>query len=318
MKPNSLSIVIPAHNERHCLPALLNSLGPLLQAADVEVVVVDNGSTDGTGELLATYPCSYVHSPHKVNPASARNMGVRASTGAVLAFLDADVVVMPRWIAELQRSLPQLVAQPMTITGDQCHISATPSWIEKYWFAPLRNQPKHYLNGANIVTTRHLFDRIRGFDQGLSTGEDVDFCDRAIADGGRVIFNKEFIVLHEDFPKSAARFIRRERWHGTGDFEQWGKFVRSKIALMATLFSFLHLALLGGIALALTGRPSVILISSTLAGIAALCLLSSVYRFRGAGLTQMIAGSAISYLYFVGRSLSLLQVAKRKLLGPAA
>ena len=179
-----ISVIIPAHNEQRFLPGLLDSLREHLEV-DVEIVVVDCGSTDNTADVARRYPCKLIRNDKKQTPSTTRNIGVEAASGQILVFLDADVVVTACWgarLTELARSSG--VQAGRFVTGDQYHISKEPAWIERFWFEPLRKVPKDYINGGNLITTRLLFDEVGGFDTRLETGEDVDFCHRAVAMGG--------------------------------------------------------------------------------------------------------------------------------------
>lgn len=295
------SIVIPAHNERQYLPGLLESLAPVWSDPAVEIVVFDNGSTDGTAELLKGYPCRLVSTPATVNPSAARNRGVAETRGAVLAFLDADVVVTPQWLDEFRKHRQPLLDRPLTVMGDMYHMSRHPGWIERHWFEPLRTQPAEYFNGGNILTTRLLFDRIGGFDEGLDTGEDVDFCLRASQAGATLVTNAGLVVQHEGFPRTGRAFMRRERWHGRGDWVDRRRFLDSRIAQATVVFFMAHLGAMAALLLGAGGN----VVALALGVAAAVCVASALYRFHRDGWRQWVMGTLISYLYFAGRSLSL-------------
>ena len=91
-----VSIIIPAYNSEKtlaiCLAACLNQSGP-----DTEVIVVDDGSTDGTARIAQTFPVHYIHQEN-CGPAAARNRGAQAASGGVIAFTDADCVPERVWI----------------------------------------------------------------------------------------------------------------------------------------------------------------------------------------------------------------------------
>src|SRR5690625_6395899 len=75
-----------------------------------------------------------------------------------------------------------------------------------------------YINSGNLITTREVMDLVGGFDPGMITGEDVDFCLRAARQGVRLVVNEQFVAHHEGYPRSLLSFFNRELWHGTGDF----------------------------------------------------------------------------------------------------
>jgi glycosyltransferase involved in cell wall biosynthesis len=97
-----LSVVIPTHNRLDVLPEVLAALEAQRGAPEFEVVVVDDGSTDGTGEWLAAYrsalPLRVLRQENR-GPAAARNRGVEVAAGARVAFLGDDTVPVEGWLA---------------------------------------------------------------------------------------------------------------------------------------------------------------------------------------------------------------------------
>ena len=102
------SLVVPAHNEAAFLPRLLDSVNEAKQrylgAEPIEVLVVDNGSTDSTAEIALTRGCRLVREDKRVI-AAVRNSGAREARGAVLAFTDADATIHPETFNAIDRTL---------------------------------------------------------------------------------------------------------------------------------------------------------------------------------------------------------------------
>ena len=112
-----ISLIVPAFNEARYLPRLLDSVERALDAyhgprTDVEIVVADDGSTDGTAAVAAARGCSVVPAGAR-SIAGARNAGARAARGEVLAFVDADSLVHPETFNGVEAAL----ASPRTIGG---------------------------------------------------------------------------------------------------------------------------------------------------------------------------------------------------------
>jgi GT2 family glycosyltransferase len=297
------SIIVPAHNEEGFLPGVLTTIrqhGP----SGCEVIVVDNGSIDNTAAVVAAHGAKLVRLETKTYPAQARNEGVSQARGALLVFLDADVELTPEWQREWVARKDSLQSRPLQVTGDQYHISRRPGWIELGWFAPLRARKPQYINGGNLITTRALFDAIGGFDNRLETGEDVDFCNRATAAGAELVIGTGFKVFHEGYPKTLARFVKRERWHGTGDFRTVGSMLRSKVALSTLVFVLLHLCLLGAVLGALAVGSGYFVAALAAASVLVLCLASATQKFRSSGFAAVLRAWPVMYWYYVGRSLS--------------
>lgn len=100
-EPILVSAIVPVYNGAHCLPRCLESLRRQTHPR-VEIIVVDDGSTDGTPELVQP-PARLLATGGRKGAGAARNVGARAATGAVLFFTDADVVAPPDWIAKALR-----------------------------------------------------------------------------------------------------------------------------------------------------------------------------------------------------------------------
>src|ERR1700722_10475952 len=96
-----LSFVIPARNEEHyigkCLESIFKAIG---DREDIEVIVVDNGSTDATQNVVKTFPKAKLVYEPTPGTSRARESGFRASTGTLVAFLDADTLLPDDWIAK--------------------------------------------------------------------------------------------------------------------------------------------------------------------------------------------------------------------------
>jgi GT2 family glycosyltransferase len=240
--------------------------------------------------------------------AALRNKGASESSGDILVFIDGDVAVTFQWGRELNEAINQLRKDPMQITGSICGITKQPGWLEQNWFDPaLRKKPPTYINSGHLIVSRELFTLIRGFDETLETGEDVDFCERARMSGGTIVPNQQLAVIHKGYPRTLREFIRRERWHGKGDYSSYQKFVSSKPAIASVLStSVLVIALLSSI-VATNIIPSAI----GLALFLGFCLMASIHRF-GCFRTETIRGGLVYGIYFIARALSLVDVLLQK------
>lgn len=303
----SAVIVIPARNEEEFIGGLLHSIG-LYGPPDAELIVVDNASTDSTGEIAREHGARVVRVPDRLFPGAARNLGVErsASCRSILIFLDADVEITPRWQAEWSAQVASFETNPMQITGAAYAISKHPSWLERAWFAPMRARKRSYVPGGNIVITRTLFTALGGFDARLETGEDVDLAVRARELGASVILNDGFQAHHEGFPKSLGPFLNRERWHGRGDLASLERLTRSRIVWATSAFILVHLLGMAFLLQAVITRRTLLPVEVCLAAIAALCLLGTRMAL-GDGIEWSRFGAAIviMYVYYVGRSLSI-------------
>src|SRR5512142_1220020 len=98
-----ISVIVPVKNGADtlgdCLQALLSQTG-LAYGSDYEIIVVDDGSTDGTARLAESFGVT-VHRQANAGPASARNAGAMLARGRYLAFTDADCTPAPDWLYEM-------------------------------------------------------------------------------------------------------------------------------------------------------------------------------------------------------------------------
>lgn len=297
------SVIIPAFNEQELIGQTLTALGRQLQDRDDwELIVVDNGSTDTTPKIAKFFGAKVIVKT-EVTVAQLRNFGVAASSGRVLCFLDADVIVTQQWGNHLNSTLLELERNPLQITGSRCGVSQHPGWIERNWFAPLETRPMRYINSGHLLTTRQLHDFIGGFDAGLTTGEDSDYCRRAREEGASIEANPVLRVIHDGYPKTLIAFLKREIWHGRGDVQTLELLLRSRTALAMMAFSACHVAVLIGV-----GFLSWPMVLTSAFLIALICLLSSLHKYRDAGIRPVLINALLYYIYYVGRSTSLFKM----------
>lgn len=173
-----VSIIIPCYNAEQYLREAIESV--LRQShAPVEILVVDNGSTDRSGQIAQQYPVRYLRLDAP-NLCAARNAGIRESSGAYLAFLDADDRLMPRGIEAGVRLLEERPEYAMTV-GDHVFISRDGAWHSGSSKKCLQGSHYGELLRSNFIEMissalfrRSLFERVGLFDVSLRAAEDYD------------------------------------------------------------------------------------------------------------------------------------------------
>ena len=178
-RPPQLSVVVPAHNRAWCLAEALDSV--LAQdVAGVELIVVDDGSTDGTPQLLAGYGDALrVLRQENRGVSAARNAGIAAAQGEILAFLDSDDVWLP---GKLQAQIDFFAAHPEALI---CQTEEL--WVKNgRRVNPGRRHRKRggmifeaslelcLVSPSAVMIRRELFERVGHFDEGLPACEDYD------------------------------------------------------------------------------------------------------------------------------------------------
>ena len=304
MSPPTISVIIPARNEARRIGDCLGALREFMPAGlSFELLVGDHSSSDATAAIAAGAGATVVTLAGGT-VGELRNTLVASSQGAVLVFIDADVTVTAEWGAHIGRVVQDLAQSGPQITGSHCRVPRSTNPFIRCWFGVLRHSQVNYLGTGHLIVSRELFNRLGGFAPGLRTGEDYDFCTRAREAGAQLLVRPELEVIHHDYPLTVADFIRRERWHGSGDVQSLGRLLRSKVALASVVFIAAHLCFVACLLL-ISGWAVLPLLV-----IAGLPLLMSISKFQGLAIGQRMFNIGICYLYLVGRSLALLKPAR--------
>ncbi|MBC7350635.1 MAG: glycosyltransferase [Candidatus Aminicenantes bacterium] len=300
-----LSIIVPAFNEEDFIVGCLDSVRDVLGATDVkyEIIVVNNGSTDGTTGLLSEMNDVTTLSIDRASVAKARNTGAEVAKGRVIAFLDADVVLERAWGKCIEKLSGG--SEGLFVTGYQYGVRDNPSWIEKYWFGDMEFD---HISGGNLIVSRDAFSVLGGFDSTLKTGEDVDFCDRAKREQNIEFFtDSEFQCIHLGYPRNIPQFVKRELWHGEGDFRSISDFLKSKVAIVAMIYGLLSCLGVGGLIIG-----EWLLSAITFLVIVALNYVISGVRFGDWGGRACLFKNLINYIYFLSRFFSFFKAIKNR------
>ncbi len=203
--PPRVSVITPARDAAATLPALLDALAAQGHD-DFEVVLVDDGSTDATRAIASAHPVvTHVVEGEGRGPGAARNAGVAAAQGEILAFTDADCVPQPDW---LQRGL-EVLANADLVQGrvdPDGPVGLFDRTVNVPRLSPL-------FETANLLIRRETFDRAGGFEPWLAPrrskelAEDVWLGWRARRAGARVKFADDAVVAHAVFPGTPSTFI---------------------------------------------------------------------------------------------------------------
>ena len=168
------SVVIPAYNEEKFLPRLLDSID--VAAANysdgrnkVEVIVADNDSTDGTGEVAAKHGAHVVLVAQR-RIAAARNGGARAATGEIVCFIDADSAVHPQTFNEIERVMSngRYVAGSTGVTLERKSVGLMVTYCLFMPFVILTG-----IDTGVVFCRREDFEAVGGYDESRLYAEDV-------------------------------------------------------------------------------------------------------------------------------------------------
>ena len=211
-----LSIVIVSFNARADLERCLESLHDARPAAAHEILVVDNGSTDGSAEAARRWPgVTVVETGANLGFARANNLGIRAGSGANILLLNSDTIVpagaIDRLLAELDRHEDVAVVGPRLVdAGGRAELSfgrmiGPLNELRQQWLVrsgavedlARRRQYPDWVSGACLLVRRRDAEAVGGLDERFFMyTEDVDFCAAIRARGRRILFTPEVEVVH--------------------------------------------------------------------------------------------------------------------------
>ena len=215
-----ISVVIPTYNYGRFIGEAIESVFAQT-VLPIEVIVVDDGSTDETAATIATFGNSvrYIRQEN-AGVCAARNLGVAESAGELISFLDADDSWDP---TKLEKQLARFGSDPEiglvhcgmrefdTETGEtvELRVEGQEGWVADdllLWERPAVN-----VSGSSIMVSREAFEAAGGFDTKMRVGEDWDFCYR-VARKFKVGFVREPLVNYRSHGASAH--------HNVGEMER--------------------------------------------------------------------------------------------------
>ncbi|MGH2443643.1 MAG: glycosyltransferase [Chloroflexota bacterium] len=198
MKP-FISIIVPTRNRARLLSRLLTSLHNLDYPA-WEAIVVDDGSSDGTGAVVKEFqarglPVRYLYQNWQ-KMGAARNLAMRHAVGDIVAFTDDDCLVDPNWLNALEAAFGShpdaLGVQGKTVTLREQMTPFTRQIEQLEGGQPYRT--------CNIAYRTEIVRQIGGFDTHLIRGEDV-VLGMQVLERGAIVFSADAIVTHPPRPK---------------------------------------------------------------------------------------------------------------------
>jgi GT2 family glycosyltransferase len=209
------SVIVCTYNRARLLERALRSLArQTAPAGEFEIIVVDDGSTDGTAELCSRAGremtnLSYVAMGRNLGLAAAANSGIRRARGGLLLFTDDDCTPQEDWVKRLAASLERhpiaagAIQSPVSNYIKLCHnISQFHPFMSRR-----REGWARSIAGGNMGIRRSLLEELGGFDE-TSQVPDMEFLFRAQAQGHRVRFAPRAVVIHDPDRTNLAAVLR--------------------------------------------------------------------------------------------------------------
>ena len=233
----AVSVIVPAYNSAADLGECLRAIGAAT-AAPLEVIVVDDASTDDTAAVAATAGVRVIRSDVNGGPAAARNRGAAAARGNVLLFIDSDVAIAPDVVARVRATF----ASDPAVAAVFGSYDATPRarGVVSCW----RNLLHHYVHqhGAREAFTfwagcgavrKAAFDAVGGFDPRAAWHfiEDIELGHRLRRAGYRIVLERDMQATHLK-RWTLAGVIRTDVLHRAAP---WTRLLRRSEAMPADL-----------------------------------------------------------------------------------
>ena len=212
-----ITVIIPVWNGRDHLGECLRALEiQTLPREAFEVIVVDNGSTDGTAEFAASFPGIRVINEPEPGSYRARNAGLAQALGAFVAFTDADCRPAPDWLSEALSAVRRhpdagVIGGRIDLFSDRFSLAAL--YERTFAFRQSETLASGRCTTANWISPRTVLDRLGGFDGGLTSGGDYELSLR-ISAVCPILYADTMIVRHPARGTLAALSAKRRRTVG--------------------------------------------------------------------------------------------------------
>jgi mycofactocin system glycosyltransferase len=221
-----VSVIIPVRNRPEEIRGCLDSLGEIDYPPErMEIIVVDDASTDHTPDVVSKYPVTLIPLKRHKQASYCRNLGAKQARGEILAFIDSDCLADRLWLKEL---VPAFRDDSVMAVGGLIDSYFEQKGLDRYekvksslkvapWFKRSR-EGKHffYVPSCNLLVRKDTFLKLGGFTENLHVGEDVDLCWRLQDRGHAVEYRPQGTVYHKHRNRLGP-FCRRRFDYGTSE-----------------------------------------------------------------------------------------------------
>lgn len=228
-----VSIVIPVYNRPAEIAECLASLQSLDYPEDkVEVIVVDDASRDQTVAKVRRFDVRLIVQPNNMGQSAARNVGVAAASGEIIAFLDSDCIAEKGWLREL---VPYFQDPRVALIGGYVGAYYKEKRMDRYeQVCSALNMGADavlgrgegsvfYVPTCNMLVRKEMYEQVGGLDETLQVGEDVDLCWRMMQAKHHLFYIPRGRVLHKHRNRMLSGFLRRFDY-GTSEAVLYARF----------------------------------------------------------------------------------------------
>lgn len=198
-------MIVPVYNDQEHIGGLIESLlGQDYPSELIEIIIVDNNSTDGTRQIVERYPVRLLQENAIQSSYAARNTGIKAARGEIFAFIDSDCTAEVSWVKE---GLAALEAQSADLVGGKVEFV----FSEKKTTAEIYDSITHFhfestikeqkgTGAGNLFVRRSVFESIGMFPDNVKSGGDFQWTSRAVNSGYRLAYAPAALVKHPARP----------------------------------------------------------------------------------------------------------------------
>ena len=226
MTPPAVSVVVPVYNGARTIAACIEAIGEQDYHGEMEVVIVDNGSTDGTRDIIGRYRFARLATCATPGPAAARNAGIAATRHEIIAFTDSDCIPAPGWLSALVAALRPAFAGAggrleSAARGPVEDVVAEISFDQRQSI----ESSLPYVITANCMFRRDALSAVGGFDETfpIAGGEDTDLGWRMIQGGAQFTYAQDALCLH-NHPTRMIDLISQRVRYGYAMSLLWDKY----------------------------------------------------------------------------------------------
>lgn len=211
-----VSVIIPAYNAEKTIGMCLDALTKQDYSGEYEIIVIDDGSTDSTPDIVSQFNKTQLIRQKNAGPASARNKGASVARGEIVLFTDSDCVPEPGWIFEMLRSFHEdreVVGVKGAYKTRQQEITARFVQLEyedKYNYM-LKDRYIDFIDTYSAGFRKDIFMEMKGYDTDfpVACAEDVELSYRMSNEGYKMVFNPDAVVYHTH-PKSLIDYLKKK------------------------------------------------------------------------------------------------------------
>ena len=227
--PPFFSVIIPSYNRQDDLTALMPSLvNQTLSKDQYEVLLVDDGSTDGTDEFVNTFQeystirFRFLKQDHR-GAGTARNYGIQEASGQVFVFIDSDCIAPPNWLTEIKKVLacdPSIDAfgGRDDARGDFSSLQKAINYSMTSFLTTgglrggrKKRLAKFYPRSFNMGIRREIILKTGGFGH-FTRAHDIELSHRIIQSGAKVVYIPDAVVFHKRRTSLKTFFIQIFNW----------------------------------------------------------------------------------------------------------